>query len=29
MQQNPFTFIGQAITQLLTSNSATLQATGH
>ena len=28
MGQNPFTFIGQAITQLLSSNSATLQATG-
>jgi type IV secretory pathway VirB6-like protein len=28
MGQNPFTFIGQAITQLLSSNSAALQATG-
>src|ERR1700743_805190 len=28
MQQNPFTFLGQAISQLLTSHSATLQATG-
>src|SRR6195952_2001189 len=28
MEQNPFTFIGQAITQLLSANSATLQATG-
>jgi type IV secretory pathway VirB6-like protein len=28
MQQNPFTFLGQAISQLLSSNSATLQATG-
>jgi hypothetical protein len=28
MQQNPFTFIGQAISQLLASHSATLQATG-
>ena len=28
MGQNPFTFIGQAITQLLSSHSAALQATG-
>lgn len=28
MEQNPFTFLGQAITQLLSSNSATLEATG-
>jgi Type IV secretory pathway, VirB6 components len=28
MQQNPFTFVGQAITQLLSSNSPALQATG-
>jgi type IV secretory pathway VirB6-like protein len=28
MEQNPFTFLGQAITQLLSANSATLQATG-
>ena len=28
MQQNPFTFLGQAISQLLSSNSATLEATG-
>src|SRR6202453_4347578 len=28
MGQNPFTFIGQAISQLLSSHSATLQATG-
>ncbi|HEY0758759.1 MAG TPA: type IV secretion system protein [Acidisarcina sp.] len=28
MQQNPFTFLGQAISQLLVANSATLQATG-
>src|ERR1700722_14695713 len=28
MQQNPFTFLGQAITQLLTTKSAGLQATG-
>jgi type IV secretory pathway VirB6-like protein len=28
MGQNPFTFLGQAITQLLSSNSATLQSTG-
>src|ERR1700728_1029110 len=28
MEQNPFTFIGQAISQLLSSNSSTLQATG-
>ncbi|HEY0308927.1 MAG TPA: type IV secretion system protein [Acidobacteriaceae bacterium] len=28
MQQNPFTFIGQAITQLLSSHSAALQAVG-
>ena len=28
MEQNPFTFLGQAISQLLSSHSATLQATG-
>src|SRR5580700_6389443 len=28
MEQNPFTFIGQAISQLLSSNSAALEATG-
>jgi len=28
MQQNPFTFLGQAISQLLSSHSAALQATG-
>jgi hypothetical protein len=28
MEQNPFTYLGQAISQLLASNSATLQATG-
>ncbi|MGA8528997.1 MAG: type IV secretion system protein [Acidobacteriaceae bacterium] len=28
MPQNPFTFLGQAITQLLSAHSATLQATG-
>lgn len=28
MNQNPFTFLGQAITQLLTSNLSTLEATG-
>ena len=28
MQDNPFTFLGQAITQLLSSHSAALQATG-
>jgi len=28
MQPNPFTALNQAISQLLTSNSATLQATG-
>ena len=28
MGQNPFTFLGQAITQLLSSNSAALEATG-
>jgi len=28
MQQNPFTFLGQAISQLLASKSAALQATG-
>jgi hypothetical protein len=28
MHQNPFTFLGQAISQLLSSHSATLQATG-
>jgi type IV secretory pathway VirB6-like protein len=28
MQQNPFTFLGQAITELLTAHSARLQATG-
>ena len=28
MQQNPFTFLGQAISQLLSSKSAALQATG-
>src|SRR5260370_13297669 len=28
MAQNPFTFLGQAISQLLSSHSATLQATG-
>jgi hypothetical protein len=28
MQQNPFTFLGQAISQLLSSNSAALEATG-
>jgi hypothetical protein len=28
MQDNPFTFLGQAISQLLSSNSAALQTAG-
>jgi 4-amino-4-deoxy-L-arabinose transferase-like glycosyltransferase len=28
MQENPFTFLGQAISQLLSSHSAALQAAG-